>query len=117
MSFIDRQPIIFPATSYDAFGRFRVSDPSTVFESKQLVDSSPLFWDEVISGSASSTYSQVEARTRLAVTANGTDYAIRQTKMSFNYQAGKSQEILITTYIPPQANVTKRVGLFNGTPA
>lgn len=32
--------------SIDAFGRWRVSSPSTLFDSKQLVDNQPLFWDD-----------------------------------------------------------------------
>ena len=30
--------------SIDAFGRLRVSEPVTVFDSKQISDTQPLFW-------------------------------------------------------------------------
>jgi len=35
----------------DAFARLRISSPETIFDSKQLGDKQPLFWDDqVISG-------------------------------------------------------------------
>lgn len=37
---------------YDAFGRLRVSNPVTLFDSKQLYDNQPLVWDDqLLSGS------------------------------------------------------------------
>lgn len=40
----------------DAFGRTRVSLPETLFDSKQLVDKQPLFWDDaLVSGSGGAT--------------------------------------------------------------
>ena len=32
--------------SIDAFGRSRTSSPETIFESKQIFDNQPLFWDD-----------------------------------------------------------------------
>lgn len=103
--------------SVDAFSRLRVSNPYTIFDSKQLHGKQALFWDEVLGGSASSTHSAPDARTRLAVTASASDFAIRQTKMRFNYQPGKSFLVLFTFYSSPEAGVTKRMGLFDGTGA
>jgi hypothetical protein len=99
----------------DAFDRLRVSEPFTIFDSKQLHDKQPLFWDEEIGGNATSAHSQVDANVRMSVTANSNDYAIRQTKQRFNYQAGKSQLILMTFYSPQALGATKRVGMFDGT--
>lgn len=101
--------------SIDAFDRLRTSEPFTIFDSKQLFDKQPLFWDEDLGGSATSTHSVTDARTRLSVTANAADYVIRQTKQWFNYQPGKSQLILITFQGSQTTGLTKRVGLFNGT--
>ena len=99
----------------DAFARQRFSQPFTIFDSKQLHDKQPLFWDEELGGSATSTHSSVDADTVLEVTANAADYAIRQTKQRFNYQPGKSQLIFMTFRSPQVSGLTKRVGPFDGT--
>lgn len=99
----------------DAFDRLRISPPYTIFDSKQLYDKQPLFYDEIVGGSATSTHSTVHARTQMAVTASASDYAIRQTKQRFNYQPGKSCLFLLTFYAPQETGCTKRIGLFTGT--
>lgn len=101
----------------DAFDRLRVSHPFTIFDSKQLYDKQPLFYDEDLGGSATSTHSTTHARTQMAVTASASDYAIRQTKQRFNYQPGKSQLILFTFQASQETGVTKRIGAFDGTGA
>lgn len=85
----------------DAFGRLRVSTPSTIFDSKQLHDNQPLFWDdqEVSGTGTSSNYDGNKASSTLAVTAATAGKRIRQTKMRFNYQPGKAiryQEVTLT---------------------
>jgi hypothetical protein len=100
----------------DAFGRWRVSSPYTVFDSKQIFDNQPLFWDdqEVSGGSTSSTYSQPYARSRMLVAANTAGNRTRQTFMRFNYQPGKSQLVLMTfrlSGIP--SGITASVGMFD----
>lgn len=84
--------------SVDAFARLRVSHPATLFDSKQIYDNSPLFWDdqEVSGGGTTSVHSADAARTRLAVAATTAGRRIRQTFMRFNYQPGKSQLSLLT---------------------
>ena len=99
----------------DAFDRLRVSHPYTIFDSKQLWDDQPLFFDENLGGSATSTHSTVHARVQLAVTASASDYAIRQTKQRFNYQPGKSTLILLTFLATQETGITKRIGFFDGT--
>ena len=99
--------------SIDAFGRARVSTPTTLFDSKQLYDKVPLFWDEEINGTATSSHSTANAATTISVSANE-DYAIRQTKMRFNYVPGKSQQILMTFVLgAATTDVEKRLGYFN----
>lgn len=102
--------------SIDAFGRWRTSQPRTIFDSKQLFDKQPLFWDdqEVSGGSTSSTYSQANARTRLLVAANTAGNRTRQTFMRFNYQPGKSQLVLMTSRISAvPSGITASVGMFD----
>lgn len=97
----------------DSFARLRISNPFTLFDSKQLHDNQPLFWNEVLGGSATSTHSSVNAETVLAVTSSASDYAIRQTKQRFNYQPGKSQLLFMTFRSPQVEGITCRVGAFD----
>jgi len=82
----------------DAFGRLRVSNPLTLFDSKQVFDNQPLIWDdsEVSGSGTTSTHSVDEARSRLAVSATTAGKRVRQTFMRFNYQPGKSQLAYLT---------------------
>lgn len=100
----------------DAFGRVRMSEPVTLFDSKQINDNQPLLWDDQqVSGSGtSSTWSQDEARSRLAVSATTAGRRVRQTFMRFNYQPGKSQLAMLTARIVNAgAGVKGCVGLFD----
>lgn len=102
----------------DAFYRSRVSEPFTVFDSKQLADKKPLLYDDqAISGTGTtSTHSIARASTTLGVSANTAGHRVRQTFRRFNYQAGKSQLVLLTgVFGPPVAGVTKRRGYFDGS--
>jgi hypothetical protein len=97
----------------DAFGRARVSQLTTQFDSKQLHDNLPLFIDEELLGTATSVHDTDEANTTLSTLAI-TDFAISQTKERFNYQSGKSQMILMTcTNFEVQTDVVKRIGYFS----
>jgi hypothetical protein len=97
----------------DAFARLRVSNPRTLFDSKQLHDKLPTFWDEVSGGSATSVHVSADAMTEMTVTASSADFVIRQTKVRFNYQPGKSQLIILTAaQMAQQTGVTKRIGAF-----
>ena len=97
----------------DAFGRLRVSNPLTLFDSKQTNDGGPLFWDDVekSGGGTGSTYNTDQASTTLTV---GSEIGVRtrQTKMRFNYQPGKSQLIVMTGILGTGATgITQRIGI------
>ncbi len=98
----------------DAFARLRISEPFTIFDSKQLHDKQPLFWDEELGGSATSVHTPVDADVKMSVTAASGDYVIRQTKQRFNYQPGKGQLIFFTFHSEQETGLTKRIGLFDG---
>ncbi len=100
----------------DAFNRLRTSEPFTIFDSKQLHDTQPLFFsNQALSGSGgTATYTNASASTTLSVTANTACSFVRQTKMRFNYQPGKSQFINVTfTLGTASSGVTKSVGYFD----
>jgi len=103
--------------SIDAFGRWRVSQPKTIFDSKMIFDDSPLFWDdqETTGSGTSSTHSTDKAEVDMAVSLNTAGTRVRQTFQRFNYQPGKSQQILMTGVLGAGASgITRRVGYFDG---
>lgn len=102
--------------SIDAFDRWRTSEPFTVFDSKQLNDNQPLFWDDQnVSGSGtSSSHSGNESATTMSVSATTAGKHVRQTFQRFNYQPGKSQQILMTfSEFDTGTGLTKAVGYFD----
>ncbi|MHC4644173.1 MAG: hypothetical protein ACYTBJ_01630 [Planctomycetota bacterium] len=106
------------SASIDAFGRWRVSNPETLFDSKQIFDNQPLFWDESLESGAgiTSSHSTDTASTTISSTLNTAGKFTRQTFMSFNYQPGKSQLILMTGVLDLSGGgtgVQRRLGLFN----
>ena len=100
--------------SLDAFQRLRVAEPFTLFDSKQVYDSQPLYWTTSTNATGSVTYSNQRASSSLAVSANN-DSAIRQTKRYFSYQPGKSFLVMATFVCTGggQSGVTKRLGYFD----
>ena len=90
--------LTYPKSYIDAFGRVRVSNPRTLFDSKQIFDNAPLFWDDVEeSGSGTgSSHSTATASTTLSVGATTAGKRTRQTFRRFNYQPGKSQRFFMT---------------------
>jgi len=100
----------------DAFGRVRVSNPQTLWDSKLLNDNKALFWDdaETAGGSTGSAYNTNKSSVTISVDAGAAGTRVRQTKQRFNYQPGKSHLIFITT-TPGSASgtVVKRIGYFD----
>lgn len=102
-----------PTGSRDAFGRYRVSVPKALFDSKLLYDKNILFWDEDLVGTASSAHSTAGASVVMTVSA-ASDSATRQTRQRFNYQPGRSQLGMFTgVFGVPVAGVTRQIGLFD----
>lgn len=102
--------------STDAFGRWRVSEPSTIFDSKMVFDNLPLIWDDQqTSGTgASSTYNANQASVTMTVSASTAGTRVRQSKQFHVYQPGKSQLGLFTGVFGAKANgITRRVGQFD----
>ena len=102
----------FGGATSDAFGRLRVSEPYTLF------DTSARYYDHgqfsnVNVGTANVVYVANQSSFQLNVgTANG-DSVIRESKKVFPYQPGKSQLTLNTFCMnTPKTNLRQRVGLF-----
>ena len=102
--------------SVDKFGRWRVSTPFTILDTKQLVDNLPLFYDdqEVSGSGTSSTYNANHASTTIAVSADTAGRRVRRTKLRGTYQPGKSQLINVTgVWGAPTEGITRRAGYFD----
>lgn len=94
----------------DAFGRTRVSEPITLFDSSMQYNAQPLLWASVGDGTA--THVAAKAAVQMVVTAGQS--LIRQTKAYHRYQPGKSQLILMTGVLGDAVEgVTKRMGYYD----
>lgn len=100
----------------DAFSRLRVSSPFNIFDSKQIFDAAPLFWDdqEVSGADTTSVYSQDAARSRLGVAGTTAGKRVRQTFMRFNYHPGKSQLVYMTGVLGAGGTgITQEIGMLD----
>lgn len=106
----------FDPRSYDAIGRFRVSEPRTLFE---LTAGEGLDTDRYIDVSTTGTATVVpdsaSTSAKLSVSASG-DLAITQTRRRIQYAVGSSQFILVNArFETPTANIRQRRGYFSNT--
>jgi len=108
-------PVGFPSSFNDAFGRFRVSNPKTLGDFKQVVNThNPLIWSEKTAGGGNSLYDQAKAATRLQLGTSAGDSIIRQTKRYYRYSPGKSLLVYFTAvFRTGQINNVKRGGFFD----
>jgi hypothetical protein len=99
-------------TSLDAFGRLRVGNPYTMFDSQNRYGIDNQFDTSTASGGAT-TYLPNESSVSLDVTAASGSEVVRQTFRSFAYQPGKSLLVMSTFVMnAPKANLRQRVGYF-----
>jgi hypothetical protein len=97
MSYFEKTRILAAdSPSIDAFGKWRVSQPTTLFDSKQVVDSGSFYFDIKTTTGATVTWNSGSADSTLKVTSTSGSRAIKQTKRIFVYQPGKSQQIICT---------------------
>lgn len=114
------QPIIrvstFPGStnisSTDAFGRARVAQPLTLFDSAFIGADNGKF-DTATTGGASTSFSSYASTMNLTVGTASGDQVVRQSYRVFPYQPGKALEIFQTFVMAPaQTNLRQRVGYF-----
>ena len=106
-------PITFPTTALDAFGRQRVSQPYTLFDSQSRYAADNQF-DTSTSGTGTATFNSNQASVSMSVTAGGVGSVVRQTYRSFPYQPGKGLLVLATFQMDngTSANIDQKVGYF-----
>ena len=103
----------FGGPTVDAFGRLRVSEPYTLFDSSNRFAADPQFSGST-AGSATISYTAAQAAVNLNVTTASGDSAVRQSFRVMPYQPGKGLLILATFVMATAtANLRQRVGYFN----
>ena len=111
----ETQPVIITpgGTGTDAFGRLRVSNPLTIFDSKNVMSKNTLF-DEALTGSGGVTYTANKSTVNLNVTEVLGDKVIRQSKRVMSYQPGKSL-LNLNTFVMNTltANLKQKIGMFD----
>ena len=98
--------------SADAFGRLRVSNPFTLFDTQARYYDHGQF-SNVNVGTANVVYVASQSSYQLNVGSANGDSVIRESKRVFAYQPGKSQLTMNTfCFATPKTNLRQRVGLF-----
>jgi hypothetical protein len=97
----------------DAFGKLRVSEPYTLFDSSNRFAKDAQF-AESVAGGATITYTASQAAVNLNVTTASGDSAVRQSFRVMPYQPGKGLLVLATFVMATATtNLRQRVGYFN----
>jgi len=107
---------LLSGTTRDAFGRLRVSQPNTLFESTLLHDEDEVLWDTVNDGLATITHNPDRAALEMDTTATIGSRSVRQTRRYIVYQPGKSRLDLLTGVLESSggvAGIRSRIGVFD----
>lgn len=114
MSYIyDKKVLIDDSSQLDALGRLRISGEHIIFSSTLKYNNEPFLWNDVSTGSGSSTYSTSQQLCNLSVTTNGDSY-IRQTREYFQVYTGSSYMTIFSgNFESTPANVSKKMGIFD----
>jgi len=107
-------PVSIGGTNVDAFGRLRVSQPYTLFDSQNRYAADNQL-DVATTGTGTTTFLSNEAAVKMEVTSGGVGSVTRQSFRSFPYQPGKGLLVLATFVMDSStsANLTQSVGYFN----
>lgn len=106
--------VSLPPTYLDAFGRQRVSQPFTLFDSQNRYAADNQF-DVATTGTGTTSFLSNEAAVKMEVTGAGVGSVKRQSYRSFPYQPGKGLLVLATFVMDSSQslNLTQRVGYYN----
>jgi len=105
--------VTFGGNTLDAFGRLRVSNPLTIFDSKNIMSQNTLFNSTTANG-GSVTYTANKSTVNLNVTEAASSKTVRQSNRVMSYQPGKSL-LIFNTFVmnEPTTNLKQKVGLFD----
>ncbi len=98
----------------DAFGRQRVSNPYTLFDSTMRFDKRPDQWYEITTGGGNVNFLTNASTLELRTTTASGDTVLRRTKQRFPYQPGKSL-VALQSFVgaPLTAGLIQEVGYFD----
>ncbi len=97
----------------DSFGRLRVSNPVTLFDSQSRYKLNEKFFSNIIGTGTAVNYIQAQSSANLFVTSNVNDFVARESRLVFNYQPGKSLLTMCTFVMnPAKSGLVQRVGYF-----
>ena len=97
--------------SGDLFGRLKVSNPYTLFDSIHRYEQDGDFSDVVVGNGSTVGFITAQSAATLGIGTEANDSAIRESKRVFAYLPGKSVQVLQTfVFNPPKQNLTQRVG-------
>ncbi len=100
-------------TATDAFGRIRVVQPFTLFDSSHRFNDNGLWASSNTAGNSSITFVSNQSTINLSLETTENAEVIRETTKVFSYQPGKSLLIMNTFAMEtPKANVRQRVGYY-----
>ena len=98
---------------YDAFGRLKVANPLTLFDSSHRYRDNNLWSTTVIGAGSTYSFNQYQGLVELTVGTGATSQIIRETTKVFAYQPGKGLSILNTGVLnSPKTNLRQRIGYF-----
>ena len=105
--------VTLPSTSSDAFGRLRVSNPLTLFDSSHRYRDNNL-WNHLVVGTGSTVgFVTAQGLINIGIGTTAGCSVIRETTKVFAYQPGKSLLVLNTFVMnAPKTNLRQRVGYF-----
>jgi hypothetical protein len=99
----------------DAFGRLRISEPFTLFDSSHRFADNGL-WSTATATSGTATFNASQGLVDLAVTSASGSEVVRETTKVFSYQPGKSLLVLSTFVMSPaKTNLRQRVGYYGAS--
>lgn len=104
-------PVYFGGFGSDLFGRLKISEPFTIFDSSHIYQQDGDF-DDIVVGTGS-TVGFITAQSSATLTIGSTSGCsiVRESKRVFSYQPGKSLQVLQTfVFNPPKESLVQRVG-------
>ena len=101
----------YPAVNYDSFGRFRVSEPFTLFDSSYRYADNGLWATSTASGGTAG-FIDNQGLMELTVTGASNSEVVRETLRVFPYQPGKSLLVMNSFAGTTVAGVQQRIGYF-----
>ena len=115
MTYLFNKELVVSNLSTDAFGRQRVSNPLTLFDSSHRYKDNGL-WNTATTGTASATFNTNQGLVDLTVNSAINAEVVRETTKVFAYQPGKSLLVMNTFVMEPaKTGLRQRVGYYGAS--